>query len=417
MQQYSNATILAIETSCDDTCIAIAKSAKGERKFKILSNIISSQVKIHKKYGGVYPTLAKREHQRNLVPVLKQSLFEARLLKSKIKPPAEALAKAGKQKSELQFQTQKIKKILEREPELLKNFLKIISKIEKPKIDAIAITIGPGLEPCLWTGINFAKALAYWWKLPVIPVNHIEAHILANWLTPISSKFQIPNPKSQKINFPAICLIISGGHTQLILIKDFGKYKILGETRDDAAGECFDKVARILGLGYPGGPVIAAEAKKYSKKNYGERFSVKLPRPMINSKDYDFSFSGLKTAVLYNFQSQKPKMRKSKKYIQEIAKEVQQAIIDVLIKKTLKAAKEYRAKTIILGGGVSSNDQLRKQFKSIINGQMPNVNFLVPPKNFCTDNAAMVAAAAYFHWPNEKKSWKNIQAKANLRLK
>ncbi len=346
--------ILAIETSCDDTCVAVLKV--GNCKLKILSNIVSSQVKIHAKYGGVYPTLAKREHQKNLPLVLKRAL----------------------------------------------------NKAKGPKVDLVAVTVGPGLDPCLWTGVNFAKDLAQKSDLSIIPVNHIEAHILANFIN------EQRTTNNEQL-FPAICLVVSGGHTQLILMRGYGKYKILGETRDDAAGECFDKIARILGLGYPGGPLIAAEAAKLKTKNY--QLKIKLPRPMIYQRNYDFSFSGLKTAVLYNFKSQSEKIRKSKKYIQAISAEAQQAIIDVLIKKTVRAAKDYKAKTIILGGGVAANDELRKQLMSNVKCQMSNVKFLVPPKKFCTDNGAMVAVTAYSHWfwGKEKKP-KSVEANANLRL-
>ena len=365
--------ILAIDTSCDDTCIAIVEADKRgyqrrltRRKFKILSNVVSSQVKIHRKYGGVYPSLAKREHQKNLPVVLKKALRKARLSE------------------------------------------------KKPKIDAVAITVGPGLDPCLWTGINFAKDLAQQWNLPIIPVNHIEAHIFANFLD-----------KFRKL-FPAICLVVSGGHTQLILVKKIGDYKIVGETRDDAAGECFDKTARVLGLPYPGGPAIAAEAARF--KVHSSKFKIKLPRPMINTKDYDFSFSGLKTAVLYEFKKRSKKVRVSKEYVREMAKEIQQAIIDVLTKKTIKAAKNYPVKTIMLGGGVAANTELRKQFKLKIkkspkeNQRFPTgqvklrINFWVPLKNLCTDNAVMIGATAYFHRKEASKKWQKIEAKANLRI-
>jgi N6-L-threonylcarbamoyladenine synthase len=393
--------ILGIETSCDDTCVAILKIQ--DLRFKILSNIISSQVKLHAKYGGVYPTLAKREHQKNLPLVLKKALKEASF----------------------------------------------------SRVDLIAVTVGPGLEPCLWVGINFAKDLAKKLDIPIIPVNHIEAHILANWLKPIS---ETKNLKLKTKNqFPAICLIVSGGHTQLILMKNIGNYRILGETRDDAAGECFDKIARILGLGYPGGPAIAKIANlhksdhEFSQINISEisgKFvkisDIKLPRPMIYQKNYDFSFSGLKTAVLYHFRNQPKKVRKSilrrgsgltlseieasKKYIQKMCFETQQAVIDVLIHKTLKAAKDYKVKSIILGGGVAANDELRKQFnyklKTINSSTLSSepkgykLNFLVPPKNFCTDNAVMVAVAGYFHWLKirKKEKPKDIEADANQRL-
>lgn len=347
--------ILAIETSCDDTCIAIVET-KGQKRprFNILSNIVSSQVEIHKKWGGVYPTLAKREHQKNLPLVLE----------------------------------------------------KVLKKAKNPKIDLIAVTAGPGLDPCLWTGINFAKKLAKDWDLPIVPVNHIEAHILANLLN-------VTTRPGRVIRFPAICLVVSGGHTQLILMRDFGKYKILGETRDDAAGECFDKVAKILGLEYPGGPAIAIEASKTNR----DPSSVSLPRPMIKQKNYDFSFSGLKTAVLYNFKTQPQKIRKSKKYIREMCKETQQAIIDVLVKKTIKAAKDYKAKSIILGGGVSANKELRKQFQQRIQKEKLSFRFQVPSFKFCTDNAVMIGIAGYFNWLKKKtKPWQKIKADANLRI-
>jgi len=355
--------ILAIETSCDDTCIAVLEAQNS--RFKIKSNIVSSQVKLHAKYGGVYPFLAKKEHQKNLPIVLKRALKE----------------------------------------------------VGCPKINLIAVTVGPGLEPCLWTGINFARELAEKMKLPIIPINHLEAHILANTINnqPRINSSRIIRGRQLAINnFPAVCLVVSGGHTQLILMKKFGQYKILGETRDDAAGECFDKAARILGLGYPGGPIISTMAKKYRQK-YTGRTRVFLPRPMIYQKNYDFSFSGLKTAVLYNFKKHSSKVRSSKKYIEEMCTETQQAIIDVLIHKTIIAAKDYKAKSIILSGGVAANTELRKQFQLTIDNQQLAINFLVPAKNFCTDNAAMVAIAGYFNKQN-KKNWKKIEANANLKI-
>jgi len=368
-------------------------------KFDILSNIVSSQVEVHKKYGGVYPNLAKREHQKNLVLVLKKTLKNAELLKI-----------FNSQSSILNFQ--KLKEILEREEILFKKLEKFLKKYQKPKIDAIAVTIGPGLESCLWIGVNFAKALSFYWNLPIIPVNHIEGHILVNFL---NNNFQVPSFNLQEL-FPAICLVASGGHTQLILMRDFGKYKIIGETRDDAAGECFDKIAKILGLGYPGGPIVATKAKKHNKKSRGPA-STRLPRPMLKQKNYDFSFSGLKTAVLYNFKKQPLKIRRNEKYIKEMCCESQQAIVEILVKKTIRAAEAYMAKTIILGGGVTANSELRKQFQSAINNQQLTINFLVPSKNFCTDNATMIGVAGYFGWlRGETKPWKNIKAGANLRL-
>jgi len=396
--------ILAIETSCDDTGISILKistsSSGGEiSKLEVKSNIISSQTDLHQEYGGVYPTLAKREHQKALVPALKKTLKQSKILKT-------AISAASQKPKELKLK--KLKNIFSREKYLLKELNKFLKENSRPKIDAIAVTEGPGLEPCLWVGINFAKALSYCWNLPVIAVNHIESHLLANFI----EKPQILKSKKEKL-FPAIGLVISGGNTQIILMKEIGNYKIIGETQDDAAGECFDKTARVLGLPYPGGPSIANEAAK--SKNNKNKFQIDLPRPMLNHKNYDFSFSGLKTAVLYSHKKRIRKERNSAQYIAEMSKEIQQAIIDVLIKKTIKAAKDYQAKSILIGGGVAANQELRKQFILTLKNKNLNFKFLVPLKKHCTDNAAMIGLTAYFH-QNEAKPWKNLQAQANLRL-
>lgn len=353
--------ILAIETSCDDTCVAIVEAKKnksGQANFKVLSNIVSSQVKLHAKYGGVYPSLAKREHQKNLPIIFKKALKEA-----------------GK------------------------------------NIDLISVTAGPGLEPCLWTGITFATDLTKKLKKPIIATNHIEAHILANFID------QNQALKIKSKIFPAICLVVSGGHTQLILMKGVGRYQILGETRDDAAGECFDKTARILGLAYPGGPIISKLAGDQAliQDPVPDKLKINLPRPMIYQKNYDFSFSGLKTAVLYDFKSRTDKIRKSKEYIQKMALEIQQSIIDVLINKTLRSAKDYGAKSIILGGGVVANKELIRQFRRSIEKQKIKTNLLAPEQSLCTDNALMTAVAGFFQ-SSKRKKWKIIKANANLKI-
>ena len=211
-----------------------------------------------------------------------------------------------------------------------------------------------------------------------------------------------------KIDFPAVALITSGGHTQLILVKGIGKYRILGETRDDAAGECFDKCAKILGLGYPGGPILSKLASQTT--NY--KLQTRLPRPMISTKDYDFSFSGLKTAVLY---VDRKITDKTDEYKKQMAAEVQQAIIDVLIKKTMKAVRDFNAKSLILGGGVSANQELRKQFKNKLEKESPNTNFFVPKPNLSTDNAAMTAITGFYH-KKDTKNWQKINADGNLRI-
>ena len=346
--------ILAIETSCDDTAVAVLKI--NADKVSVLSNTISSQVKLHSKYGGVYPTLAAREHEKNLPKVLKKSLKEAGL-----RSPADA--------------------------------------------DIFAVTSGPGLSVALWRGVNFAKELAKKYGKPLVPTNHIEGHIYSNWLKPVG-KSSILNFKFSKKIFPVLCLVVSGGHTELILMKGHGKYKLVGRTRDDAAGEAFDKIARILGLGYPGGPAIATRAAMERKMQSAKR-KIELPRPMMHSKDYDFSFSGLKTAVLYLVKGQN-ESRKSKKLSPalktSIAAEAQQAIVDVLVSKTLRAVKEFKAKTIMLSGGVSANKLLRETLKKEA-GKIKTPVF-IPEMEYTTDNAAMIAAAA---WQQVKSSRSKVQ--------
>lgn len=420
--------ILAIETSCDDTGIAVLEAHK-KGGFGVLSNVVASQIKIHQQYGGVFPAMAKREHQKNLIPTFEQALKESKLLNNK---------KVSQFFTRVKNQT--TKKILEREQELYKNLVAFVEKYDKPDVDLIAVTNGPGLEPCLWVGVNFARAISYLWDIPVVPVNHIESHILVNFLglyQKTSGREKYDTRQKQKL-FPAIALIVSGGHTQIILVEKIparrqagANYKILGETRDDAAGECFDKCAKILGLPYPGGPIISQLAEKcnfqFSISNFqsisNSQF-LKLPRPMLNTNDYDLSFSGLKTAVLYKWQALKKDKEKSKFFgsRQKItqtqiafAAEIQQSIIDVLLKKTIKAAKDFGAKSIILGGGVSANHELKTQFFIKMHQDLPGVELLFPQVDHSTDNGLMTAVTAWFH-KNKKASWKNLEADANLRI-
>src|SRR3989338_9456031 len=302
--------ILGIETSCDETALCII-DAQGDTKsgiaIDIRANITLSQIELHRKYGGVFPNLAKREHSKNIIPLLKSVLEKAGLLK----PTTPQI------RSDV---LENIRTLLVREPAMFEQFLEFIPTIEKPAIDAIAVTIGPGLEPALWVGINFAKALNAVWGIPMIPVNHMEGHIFSALLHAeenpksevrnpkqiLNSKSETPNQETRSyqlkaISFPSLALLISGGHTELILIKGWNDYELIWETRDDAVGEAFDKVARILGLPYPGGPEISTLAEELRSMNYEVRKEreIKLPRPMIKSDDYDFSFSGLKTSVLY----------------------------------------------------------------------------------------------------------------------
>ena len=386
-----NMRILAIETSCDETAISIidARGGFGAPKIKVLGNQLFSQASIHAQYGGVFPNVAKREHGKSLISLLKLALKEAKILEKKKKPILS-------EKDE-DFYT----KTLSREYELLEQFLVFIKTAQKPKIDAIAVTEGPGLEPALWVGINFAKALSYAWNLPLIPINHMEGHIVAALLENSQKKDKISIPK---INFPVLALLISGGHTELVLMKNWLTYKILGSTRDDAVGEAFDKVARMLKLPYPGGPHISRLAESVAD----ESSRYKLPRPMLRSDDYDFSFSGLKTAVLYTV---KKIPRLTNKIKAEIANEFENSVVEVLLTKTLRAASQYKVKTILIGGGVSANKRIRKQFKEAIL-KLPDTNFYVPNQELSTDNALMIAVAAYFRTmtniPNKKAKAKNI---------
>jgi N6-L-threonylcarbamoyladenine synthase len=358
--------ILAIETSCDETAVCVLEARGNFRnaKIRILSNIVASQVKIHAPWGGVVPNLAKREHQKNLPIIFKKVLKEAKLFP------------------------------------------------KNPRVDLMAVTSGPGLEPCLWTGITFAEDLVKKWNKPLIGINHLEGHIFSVFL-----------PRPKKILFPALALVVSGGHTELVLMEKWLNYEIIGRTLDDAAGEAFDKVARLLGLGYPGGPAISREAEKWKSQIPNPKFQIKLPRPMIDSKDYNFSFSGLKTAVLYKLKDLAALFHDRKKLppsiVSAVAAEFQQAVIDVLIKKTIRAAKEHKAKTIILGGGVAANKELRRQTVEAVKLLKNKPILLMPEMEFAGDNAAMIVLAAYFRAKKAKKisDGSKITADSNLKLK
>lgn len=376
--------ILAIETSCDETGAAVleASGTKTHPRFHVLSNVVASQVKIHQKFGGVVPNLAKREHQKNLVPLLLKALKDAKLLH---KRPTSILRS---------IEVENYTAIFSHEPELCKSFLKTVPKIVRPKIDAIAATCGPGLAPALWTGVNFARALSLVWNKPIIPVNHLEGHIYINVL------------KGRKIAFPALALIVSGGHTELVLMRRHVNYKIIGETRDDAAGECFDKTARLLKLGYPGGPIISKLAEA------GDSTKIPFPSPMLNSKDFDFSFSGLKTSVLYKLRNLETILPQTKR---DIAASFERAVVNVLVAKTIRAAKGLKAKTVILGGGVAANKKLRSDLAKAVAHELPHIELLLPEISETTDNALMIAAAAFYR-RNKKSAWSHLRADPSLRL-
>ena len=332
--------------------------------YKILGNALASQAAMHAKYGGVFPNLAKNEHAKNLVPMLTLALKEAGAL----------------QESADSVDTD-IKKILEREPELFAQLESFLRQYAKPDIDAIAVTVGPGLEPALWVGVNFARALSAVWDIPVVATNHMEGHIVVSLMR---------DGKLEPLEFPALALLISGGHTELILMKEFGAYEYIGRTRDDAAGEAFDKVARMLGLPYPGGPHISALAKV--ARTTGLKADFKLPRPMLHEKSYDFSFAGLKTAVLRIVEAEKSPSDDFKK---QIAREFEDAVTDVLVEKTLRAADEHGVRTIVVGGGVSANTHIKATLRK--RAEDAGVQLLISPLEFATDNAVMIALAGYFH--------------------
>ena len=373
--------ILAVETSCDDTGIALIESDKNGG-IKILANLASSQIETHRPWGGVVPTLAKREHEKAL-PILFNQLTVS-----------------------------------------MRSHAHCTYDISN--IDLIAVTQGPGLAPCLWTGVNFARDLAKKLNRPLVGINHLKGHIYSALLTPGNPKSEIINPK-QTTNpkfqfpnisaFPVLSLIVSGGHTQLVFSKKLGHYQIVGETRDDAVGEAFDKVAKLIGLGYPGGPEISKLAQSGDPKRFD------FPRPMLNSKDFDFSFSGLKTAVLYLVKglyshSDKKPLKLTHKNIADLCASFEQAVVDVLVSKTLLAAKLLSPKTLILGGGVAANKHLREELEKAIQKELPAVTCHLSPISLAGDNALMIALAALVEQKLIKptQNYSDIEVFPNLRL-
>lgn len=331
--------ILSIESSCDETAAAVVENGRT-----VLSNVISSQIEIHKEFGGVVPEVASRKHIENINDVV-----------------AEALIKAN---------------------------------VEPKDIDAVAVTYGPGLVGALLVGINFAKGLSYAWEKPLIGVNHIEGHINANYI------------ENKDLKPPFLCLVVSGGHTHLVHVRDYGKYEILGMTRDDAAGEAYDKVARAIGLGYPGGPLIDKAAK------LGNKVAIKFPRAIIDDETLDFSFSGLKSAVLNYLHNSKQKNEIIK--VEDVAASFQEAVIDVLVLKAIKAAKRENLNLIALAGGVASNSRLRERLQEECN--INNYVFIKPSPILCTDNAAMIGCAGYYKYLKNEFDNSSLNAMPNLQL-
>jgi N6-L-threonylcarbamoyladenine synthase len=326
--------ILGIETSCDETAAAVVADGVS-----LLSNQIASQVAIHARYGGIVPEVASRQHILAIIPIIEQAMSEA--------------------------------------------------KVTWGDLDGLAVTIGPGLAGSLLIGVNVAKALALAHELPLTGVNHLEGHIYANWLVEHS-------PGSAPI-FPLVCLIVSGGHSDLVLMKGHGNYLLLGRTRDDAAGEAFDKAARILGLGYPGGPAIERAARAGA-------VSIQLPRAWLRGTS-DFSFSGVKTALLRLVEEGKVSSKA------DAAASFQEAVVDVLVAKTVAVAKEHRVKQVLLAGGVAANGLLRQRL--VKNSPIP---VLIPKPVFCTDNAAMIAACGYYHFQAGKVDSLDLDVLPSLKL-
>ncbi len=380
--------ILSIETSADETSVAflVAKETKKSTTFLVRAHETSSQVALHATYGGIFPNLAKREHAQALIPLLTLVLKKSKIYKEFKKPKA--------------VNKKKLEKILEREHSLKETLPTFLEKITPPKIDLITVTTGPGLEPALWVGINFAQALSFAWGVPVYGVNHMEGHIASSFSSG-KKTFTLPH-----IQFPVLSLLISGGHTELVLVTDIGKYKILGQTRDDAVGEAFDKVARTLSLPYPGGPEISRLALQAREKNTPQLYT--LPRPMIGTKDFDFSFSGLKTAVLYTVRDKKIKTETDK---EALAREFENACTEVLIAKTRKALQKYAISTLVIGGGVSANRYLQTQFN--IDAKKNKYKILWPGKGLTGDNALMIALAGFLRYTRNKKP-RPLKANGNL---
>lgn len=346
--------ILGIETSCDETAAAVV--ADGT---KILSNVVASSSDMHIKSGGIIPEIAARQQVISILPVIQNAMLNA--------------------------------------------------KCKMSNIDAIAVTVGPGLIGSLLVGVETAKTLAYLWKKPIIPVNHLVAHIYANWL---EKKSNVKSQMSKVPQFPALALVVSGGHTDLVLMSNHGKLKWLGGTRDDAAGEAFDKCARLLGLPYPGGPSISKEATKFlnHSSTINHQPLTLFPRPLINENNFDWSFSGLKTAVLREVKGKSLKVKEK----EMLAAEIQEAIVDSLVEKSIKAIKKYKPKSFLLSGGVAANKRLREKFNSRIKDEILQVIFHVPPADLCTDNAAYIAACAFYNY--NPIDWRKINANPGLTI-
>lgn len=365
--------ILSIETSCDETAVSLIEATGDfpDATYEIHGDALWSQIEVHKEFGGVFPALAKREHIATIVPMLRKAIEESDLPETHDAYEVDQNTEAA------------VRKILDREPGLADELLTFHADHAAQNIDLIAVTNGPGLEPALWVGINFARALSTLWDVPIVGVNHMEGHVLAS-IYDSDRDNQLSN-----ISFPAISLLISGGHTELLLMKDWGNYEKIGQTRDDAVGEAYDKVARMLGLDYPGGPEIAKRAQ-LARQQKLPAFAA-LPTPMLHSKDLDFSFSGLKTAVRYSIAEREL----TETDILAICRDFEDAVTTVLLKKTFAAIDEHGAETLIVGGGVSANLHLKQAFETTLLESHPDVTSYFPQRGLSTDNSIMIALAGH----------------------
>lgn len=353
--------VLAIETSCDETGIAIVEGAETEQgyEFRVLGNALLSQAELHAEYGGVYPNLAKREHLKNLPIILGQALQAAGM-----HAPA--------------------------------------------AVDAIAVTSGPGLEPALWTGITFAQQLAREWNLPLIPVNHMEGHLLSSL---------VQDGKLEQVSLPVLGLLISGGHTEFVAMKEWFDYEVIGETLDDAVGEAFDKVARMLALPYPGGPHISKMAAYAREAQLVS--ATKLPRPMLQSGTCDVSFSGLKTAALYALRDQGGVQKLSLDERAAFAREFEDTVADIFVVKARRALEESGAQTFVIGGGVAANTHIRETLRALVTNEFPDVEFRLPEYSITGDNAIMIGEAALVRslgGAQEAVDPETIRAEGNLSI-
>ncbi len=437
---HTKAHILAIETSCDETAISALFG------MEIKSHHIHSQASLHAEYGGVFPNLAKREHGKNIIPLL-SLVFHDTCDSPIYAPSSNNLISHTLQADESAYtipsyihqdKAEYIKTILHREPQALHDlfaYLNILSEdqfnIIKTTFTAIAVTYGPGLEPALWVGISVAKALAALFDLPLYPINHMEGHIASVLTTPEATS-NIHTDTVPHINFPAIALLISGGHTEIIELTNWHAYILLGKTVDDAVGEAYDKVARLIGLPYPGGPAISRLAASYRQKqelNIDRKVCEAdkpfiLPRPMLHTKDFNFSFSGLKTAVLYAVKKKYEELGSQEldQYHKEaLASEFEDAVTEVLLHKTKRAIEETGAKHLVIGGGVIANTYIRSSMTKLC--QSLDIALSIPEFELTTDNASMIGLVACLQIQNGKDglhsgtaAFEDLKADGNLSL-